>query len=313
MQNYGGTLTWVPYTGTPPTYHLTPISAASLAVRSLASTNATPTEVKLESGASYLLVVAKNERVPDLLAADNLLFIDQLHADDEGTVSVTYQPAAGEPTPYIALYGASGVTVLSSTTCDGGDNCPSAKFVDVNRNAWYHKAIDFALTNGIFSGMDDTHFNPNGKTTRAMFVTVLWRLDGREESGAANPFADVKIGSYYEKAVIWAAVNKIVAGTDATHFDPNGNVTREQVAAILYRYSNAKGYDLSANADLSKFPDASKISNYAKDNLAWAVGAGLISGSKDAASGAVYLDPKGNATRAQVAQILMMFTQKIAK
>ncbi len=192
-------------------------------------------------------------------------------------------------------------------------DCPSAKFVDVNSKAWYHKAIDFALANGIFSGADDTHFNPNGKTTRAMFVAVLWRLDGRPESAAANPFVDVKAGSYYEKAVIWAAANKIVAGTDAVHFNPNGNVTREQVAAFLYRYASAKDYDLSASADLSKFPDASKISNYAKDNLAWAVGAGLISGSKDAASGTVYLDPKGNATRAQVAQILMMFTQKIAK
>ena len=192
-------------------------------------------------------------------------------------------------------------------------DCASEKFVDVNSKAWYHKAIDFALANGIFSGADDTHFNPNGKTTRAMFVAVLWRLDGREESSAANPFADAKAGSYYEKAVIWAAANKIVAGTDAVHFNPNGNVTREQVAAFLYRYASAKDYDLSASADLSKFPDASKISNYAKDNLAWAVGAGLISGSKDAASGTVYLDPKGNATRAQVAQILMMFTQKIAK
>ena len=192
-------------------------------------------------------------------------------------------------------------------------DCASEKFVDVNPKAWYHKAIDFALTNSIFSGVDDTHFNPNGKTNRAMFVAVLWRLDGRPESAAANPFVDVKAGSYYEKAVIWAAANKIVAGTDAVHFNPNGNVTREQVAAFLYRYASAKDYDLSASADLSKFPDASKISNYAKDNLAWAVGAGLISGSKDAASGTVYLDPKGNATRAQVAQILMMFTQKIAK
>ena len=192
-------------------------------------------------------------------------------------------------------------------------SCPSAKFWDVNRNAWYHNAVDFAIVNNIFSGIDDIHFKPSGRTTRAMFVAVLWRLDGREESGAANPFADVKVGSYYEKAVIWATAHKIVAGADATHFSPNGNVTREQVAAFLYRYANAKGYDLSASTNLSTFPDAGKASNYAKKSLAWAVGAGLISGSKDTATGVVYLNPKGNATRAQVAQILMMFTQKIAK
>ena len=230
------------------------------------------------------------------------------HAWDDGTVTI-------EPTET-----QEGDKILTCTRCGTARvetipvrECPSAKFVDVDRNKWYHQAVDFALNNGIFSGVDDTHFNPNGKTNRAMFVAVLWRLDGRPESAAANPFVDVKAGSYYEKAVIWAAAHKIVAGADATHFNPNGNVTREQVAAFLYRYANAKGYDLSANADLSKFPDAGKISNYAKENLAWAVGAGLISGSKDAATGAVYLDPKGNATRAQVAQILMMFTQKIAK
>lgn len=177
---------------------------------------------------------------------------------------------------------------------------------------WYVDAVQFVYDKGLFSGIDATHFAPNRKTTRAMFVAMLWRLDGRPESNGVNPFVDVKSSDYFAKAVTWAVENKIVAGADDTHFNPNGNVTREQVAAFLYRYSCAKGYDLSASADLSTFPDAGKVEAYAQINLSWAVGVGLISGNKDAATGIVYLDPKGNATRAQVAQILMKFTQNVA-
>lgn len=190
-------------------------------------------------------------------------------------------------------------------------SCPSAKFVDVNRRAWYHNAIDFAITNNIFSGMDATHFNPNGKTTRAMFVAVLWRLAGQEEVDTENPFEDVKPTTYYAKAVAWAAKNGIVAGMDATHFNPAGNVTREQVAAFLYRYAASLQLDLTANADLSTFPDADTVSPYAKDSMSWAVGNGFISGTKEADT--IYLNPKGNATRAQVAQILMNFAQNTAE
>lgn len=186
-------------------------------------------------------------------------------------------------------------------------------YVDVNHNAWYYDAVSFAMASGLFYGVDDTHFSPNGKMTRAMFVTVLWRLDGCEKSSAGNPFVDVDMGRYYADAVMWAAEHQIVAGIDATHFNPNCNMTREQVAAVLYRYLRAYGYDLSASADLSTFPDANQISNYAKENLAWAVGAGLISGSKDTATGIVYLNPKGNATRAQVAQILLMLVLSISE
>lgn len=189
--------------------------------------------------------------------------------------------------------------------------CPSAKFVDVNRSAWYHNAIDFAITHNIFSGIDDTHFNPNGKTTRAMFVAVLWRLAGQEIVDAENPFVDVKATTYYAKAVTWAAQNSIVAGMDATHFNPTGNVTREQVAAFLYRYAASIHLDLTAEADLTAFPDADAVSPYAKKSVSWAVGNGFISGTKEADT--VYLNPKGNATRAQVAQILMNFAQSTAK
>lgn len=188
--------------------------------------------------------------------------------------------------------------------------CPSVQFVDVNRNLWYHKAIDFAVANHIFAGIDATHFQPNGKTTRAMFVTVLWRIDREPESSFPNPFVDVESGRYYTKAVIWAAEHRVVAGMDDSHFCPNGNVTREQAAAFLYRYASQKGYSVDAAAELAPFPDAADVSNYARANLAWAVASGLINGVRE--NGANYLRPKANATRAQVAQILMMFLENVA-
>lgn len=202
-------------------------------------------------------------------------------------------------------------TVIVATGCDGGETCPSVQFIDVDQAQWYHKAIDFAIVHGIFAGVDATHFNPNGKTTRAMFVAVLWRLDGKPDSHAQTPFADVNVSDYFAKAVIWAAENNVAAGIDPTHFNPNGSVTREQAAAFLYRYACMKGYNLEATADISKFPDASRVSAYAESNLSWAVGTGLISGTSS--NGIIYLEPQGSATRAQVAQMLMKFQQNIAK
>ena len=193
--------------------------------------------------------------------------------------------------------------------CDGGPSCPSYKFKDVKAGDWYHEAIDYAVKNGLFNGMSDTAFEPNTPMTRGMLVTVLWRYEGQPEEGK-NIFSDVGGGLWYTDAVAWAASKGIVTGVGEGKFDPNGKITREQMAAILYRYSKSKGYDTGAAGNLNAFPDAAKVSNWAKEAYSWAVAEGLITGNK--INGVTMLDPQGNATRAQVATILMRFIEKFA-
>ncbi len=195
--------------------------------------------------------------------------------------------------------------VVTPSECDGGKDCPSYKFKDVKKDDWYHGAVDFAVTKGLFNGMTDTTFEPNTPMTRAMLVTVLWRYEGSPEAGASD-FTDLK-ADWYKAAVAWAASKGIVTGVGNNRFDPNGKITREQLAAILYRYSDFKHFDTSAKSDFAGFPDKNKISGWATDAYSWAVGAGLITGNMGK------LDPQGSATRAQVATILMRFIMNIAK
>ncbi len=204
-------------------------------------------------------------------------------------------------------------TVIPATgdECDGGENCPSTKFTDAPAATnWAHEGIDFAVSRGLLSGTTDTTFEPAKPMQRAMLVAVLWRLDGRPEPTGKNTFTDVKAGSYYEKAVIWASTNAIVAGVGQNRFNPTGNVTREQIAAFFFRYARFKDYDVYTHNDISTFPDADKVSAYAKESLSWATAEGLISGM--ATSTNVILNPKGNATRAQVAAIMMRFCYRIS-
>ncbi len=189
--------------------------------------------------------------------------------------------------------------------CDGGRDCPSYEFRDVKAADWYHEAVDFAVEEGLFNGMTDTTFEPNTPMTRAMLVTVLWRYDGEPREGT-NVFTDVPGGQWYTRAVAWAAENGIVGGLGNDRFDPNGRITREQLAAILFRYSVYKGYNTDQYDSMTGFPDRNKVSAWAKESYGWAVGAGLISGNGGR------LDPQGSATRAQVATILMRFIQNIA-
>ena len=161
--------------------------------------------------------------------------------------------------------------------------------------------------NGLFSGTSDTTFSPNASMTRAMLVTVLYRLESQPTVSGRSGFSDVKLNSYYEDAVTWAADNGIVNGTGATTFSPNANVTREQMAAILYRYAQYKQYGTTASAGLNGFSDAAKVSTYAKAPLSWAFAEKLVNGSEGR------LLPTGNATRAQVAAILHRFVENVAK
>lgn len=180
-------------------------------------------------------------------------------------------------------------------------------FTDVREADWFYDDVVYAYENGLFSGTSDTTFSPNASMTRAMLVTVLYRLEGQPTVSGRSGFSDVKLNSYYEDAVTWAADNGIVNGTGATTFSPNANVTREQMAAILYRYAQYKQYGTTASAGLNGFSDAAKVSTYAKAPLSWAFAEKLVNGSEGR------LLPTGNATRAQVAAILHRFVENVAK
>ena len=186
--------------------------------------------------------------------------------------------------------------------CDGGEGCSSGKFVDVSARDWFHEAVDFAVEQGLFGGMSANTFEPDTPMTRAMLVTVLWRYEG-EPDAPANTFSDVKSGTWYSNAVSWAAANGVVNGVGNNKFDPEGKITREQMATILFRYAQKKGIDTSKRGNLNAFPDGGKTASWAKDAMQWTVGEGIINGSDGK------LLPQGSATRAQVATILMRFIE----
>ena len=180
--------------------------------------------------------------------------------------------------------------------------CPSTNFTDVEENGWYHTGVDFMVKNGFMNGVADDAFDVDGNLTRAQLVTILYRIAGEPESTATNPFADVADGQWYTNAVIWAAENGIVKGVNTTTFAPNDQITREQIATILFRYAKAE----KAEEKLAGFPDAEKVSDYAADAMAWAVEQGLINGISES-DGKTYLAPQETATRAQIAVILMRY------
>ena len=180
-------------------------------------------------------------------------------------------------------------------------------FTDVRESDWFYEDVAFAYENGLFAGTSDTTFSPNASMTRAMLVTVLYRLEGQPAVNGRSGFSDVQYNGYYEDAVTWAADNGIVNGTSTTTFSPNANVTREQMAAILYRYAQHKKYNTAASSGLNGFTDHASVSGYAAASLEWAVAEKLVNGS------AGKLMPTGNATRAQVAAILHRFVENVAK
>ena len=209
------------------------------------------------------------------------------------TVTVT---TAALPTP---------IKPAVDNTKPASDSKPKLSFTDVSTSDWFYSDVMFVYENGLFSGTDSRSFSPNASMTRAMLVTVLYRLEGEPAGTGSSSFSDVRSGSYYEKAVAWAAANGIVTGTGSTSFSPDAKVTREQLAAILYRYAQYKKLDTDAGAKLDSFSDAGNVSGYASEALSWAVSEGLING----ASGR--LMPKGDATRAQVAAILHRFVENV--
>ena len=165
--------------------------------------------------------------------------------------------------------------------------------------------MKFAYQHGLFQGTAADTFSPDAPMTRAMLVTVLWRMDGKPAAAGGSSFTDVPRGQWYTEAVAWAAENGVVNGVGGGRFEPDGNVTREQIATILYRYAGLRGVPTGGRADLGSFPDGGAVSGWAYDALSWANAAGLIAGTRE--GGVDYLAPQQNATRAQVAVILMRY------
>ena len=204
-------------------------------------------------------------------------------------------------------------TNIGYRACRRDDSCPIWPFADAAPTAWYHDGVHYCLENGLMRGVSGGKFLPDGITTRAQLVTILWRLEGGPETNGAVRFGDVAGGAWYTQAVRWAAGCGVVKGYDNGCFGPDDAVTREQMAAILYRYAQHKGYDVSAGKDTNilSFNDAFAVSEYAIPAMQWACGSGMVRGI--AQKGGMLLAPMDTTTRAQTATLLMRFQSAFAK
>ena len=248
-------------------------------------------------------------------------------AEKGATITITLSPDKGYKLDKLTVTDGSGKTVSTVKKSDTvytftmpasavkvgvsyvkATETPSkTKFNDVSANDWFASAVDYVTGKGMMNGTADNTFSPKANTTRGMVVTVLYRLENQPSTSAAS-FTDVASGAYYANAVAWANANGIVSGYGSGKFGPNDKVTREQLAAILYRYAQYKKYDVSVGEDTNilSYDDAQSISSYAIPAIQWACGAGVVTGKSGSK-----LDPKGNATRAEVAAMLMRFCENV--
>ena len=200
-----------------------------------------------------------------------------------------------------------GQVTVKATFVQTEEPAPAEPFPDVDENDWFYDEVVYVYENGLMNGVENNQFAPNTATNRAMLATILYRLAGEPAVSGDLPFTDVKSGTWYTDAVLWAAQNGIVNGLGENTFAPMNTLTREQLVTMLYRYAEAEGYDVSAAADLSGYPDAGKVQTYAQKAMSWAVAEGIVEGMDG------NLNPAGNATRAQIATILMRFCEGVAK
>ena len=197
------------------------------------------------------------------------------------------------------------MTVYALWRVDENPGTGANPFTDVSEKDWFYGDVMFVYENGLMLGTSKTLFSPHGTATRGMMATILWRMEGSPAPKGKNSFTDVEDGKWYADAITWTAENGIFAGYGKDKFGPDDPITREQLAAIFYRYADYKGYDLTVKGNLDKFKDADKITDYAKTAMQWAVGSGLVKGK----SGNL-LDPQGTATRAEIAAMLHRFIEK---
>ena len=200
-----------------------------------------------------------------------------------------------------------GQVTVKATFVETEEPAPAEPFPDVDENDWFYDEVVYVYENGLMNGVENNQFAPNTATNRAMLATILYRLAGEPAVSGDLPFTDVAAGTWYTDAVLWAAQNGIVNGLGENTFAPMNTLTREQLVTMLYRYAEAEGYDVSAAADLSGYPDAGKVQTYAQEAMSWAVAEGIVEGMDG------NLNPAGSATRAQIATILMRFCEGVAK
>ena len=252
--------------------------------------------------------------------------IPKLHEHVWNAGVVTQKPTATEPgvkTYTCTICNEQKTESIPATgvpdTCPGGPTCPGYAFRDMPApDSWAHAGLDYCIYSGYINGLSATTVDPSGTCTRAQLVCIFYRIQGEpkvvegyELAKLRAPFDDVPRGQWYTNAILWAKLTGIVNGTSATTFDPSGQITREQLAAILYRYTAKYAPDATGNAaSLADYPDAGSVSAYARDAMAWAVGNGLIKGLPHGKTD--YLEPGGSTTRAQVATILMRYEQATA-
>ena len=220
---------------------------------------------------------------------------------------------------YTFIMPSSDVTVTASFTstrwnyayrdCPRDHTCPIWPYTDAETTAWYHDGVHFCIDNGLMEGYGNGIFKPDADTTRAMIVTMLWRLEGKPVVNYAMSFEDVAGDLWYTEAVRWAQSVGVIEGYSSAAFGPDDAVTREQMVTILHRYAGYKGMDVSVGEDTNilSFEDAFAVSEYAIPAMQWACGSGIIEGMYNADGTALILDPYGSTTRAQVATILMRF------
>ena len=203
------------------------------------------------------------------------------------------------------------VTIKMTFRCDGGELCPGHHLTDVSKDAWYHAAVDYVVKQGIMEGMSATTFSPNTEVTRAQAVQILYNLEGQPDVSDENlgyPYEDVNAEEWYGNAVYWARLTGVATGYRDGTFQPGDSITRQEFAQMLYNYAKYKGYDLTAEGDLSQFPDSGSVANWAETAMSWANGNGLINGHDNGT-----IDAGGTAIRAQAASILMKFDQNLTE
>ena len=243
--------------------------------------------VKAEADKKYTLTIpATNENTLPHINIKNPEAASKVEIKDDKSVVITYDVLSDQP------------------LIDGA----SAAFTDVTEKHWFNDSVQYVYEKGLMNGITEKTFEPNKQTSRAMIVTILYRLEGSPAVTGKHGFNDVKTGNWYDNAVAWAAANGIVTGYSDTEFGPSNNITREQMAAIMHRYANYKKYDTSKAGDLNAFSDKASLSSYATGSMSWAVGSGIISGK-----GGGNLVPRAGATRAEAAAILQRFCENTVK
>ena len=274
-------------------------------------------------------VTLKNEN-PTANGPFGAVWFDQAIQIEPGeSKNITLRTASNSP--FAGIIGTyNGTYVITATsTIDSSDkataevtakviiekaNVYENQFTDVQEGKWYYDSVKYVYENGIMTGLNETTFGPSNNLTRGMMVMLLYKMEGQPEVEGTPTFPDVQdSGKYYYKAVKWASDNNIVTGYANGNFGPTDNITRAQLAVILYRFAQFKGKDVSKTSDLSEFPDNSQVASWAQDAVKWAIAEGIITGNVNKQTGVKTIDPKQNATRAQVATMIERYCKNIGR